>query len=321
VTIKITGTGIGLPKRSVANQELADITGLDTSDEWIVSKTGITSRYLCQDERLSDLAAEAARNALADAGTGLDQVDYVLCATIGADTRTPSLACLVAGELGLTCPAVDLNAACMGFVYALDTAAALVETGRASTVVIVCAEQMSSWVDWTDRATCVLFGDGAAACVVTAGSALKYTHLRTVPDLEAIHMRNNAHGNSPFAVDQPDGGYVVMDGQKVFKYAVSMIEREVAEAVAALNITTDDIDYYLIHQANRRILDFAVSRSKQSRDKFPMNIERYGNVSAVSIPLLLHEQRAAGKVHPGQTLLLCAVGAGMTCGSCVLEWE
>lgn len=321
MTIKITGTGIGLPRRSLTNDELVDLTGLETGDEWIRSRTGIASRYLCATETLADLAAAAAQNALDDAGVSADQVDYILCATIGADTRTPSLACTLAGWLGSTSPAVDLNGACAGFVYALDTAAALIGAGRAATVLIVCAEKMSAYVDWQDRRTCVLFGDGAAACVVTAGTMLRYINLRTAPDLDAIRLRNPMRGNNPLAPGGDERDFLYMDGQAVFKYAVSMLEQEVAQALARLNLSPEAIDFFLIHQANRRIIDFAISRLHQDPAKFPINIDRYGNMSAVTIPLLLHEMRQAGTIRPGCVLLLCAFGAGMTCGSCVLTWE
>jgi 3-oxoacyl-[acyl-carrier-protein] synthase-3 len=216
---------------------------------------------------------------------------------------------------------VDLNGACTGFLYALDTASCLIQAGRAKNVLIVCGEKMSAHVDWTDRRTCVLFGDGAAACVVSAGSMLRYMHLQTQPDLMAIHLNNAMGGNNPLARNRTERGFVSMDGQRVFKFAVSMIEQEVTRALAHLNLEAQDIDHYLIHQANRRILDFAVGRLNQPHEKFPMNIDRYGNISAVSIPLLMHEMIHAGTIQPGQMLLLCAFGAGLTAGSCVLRWE
>lgn len=321
MTIKIAGTGIGLPRRQVSNDDLVAITGLDTSDQWIASRTGIRSRHVCQDETLTDLATTAARNALEDAGIPADQIDYLMCATVSADTRTPSLACAVAERLGVTCAAADLNGACSGFLYALDLVSCMVQTGRARNVLIVCAEKMSAHTDWSDRSTCVLFGDGAAACVVTPGTMLKYIHVATIPDTAAITMRNDMAGTNPLARDIEPSCFVQMDGQRVFKYAVSIIEQEVPRALDALGLTAEDIDYYLIHQANKRIIDFAISRLGQPSEKFPINIDRYGNISAVSIPLLLHQMRQAGQVRPGQTFFLCAFGAGMTYGSCVWEWE
>ena len=321
MTIKISGTGIGLPKLQLSNDELAELAQLDTSDEWIVSRTGIHSRYVCVDETLTDLATTAARAALDDAGLAAADIGYLICATIGGETRTPSLACAVAERLGVDCAALDLNAACAGFIYALDMAACLIGAGRAGHVLIISAEKMSGLVDWHDRSTCVLFGDGAAACVVSPGHALAWLNVLTQPDSAVITLPANTTGNSPFAPRPNEQGFVQMDGQKVFKYAVTLLEREVARALAALDLTADEIDYYVIHQANKRIIDFAISRLGLAPAKFPLNIERYGNISAVSIPLLLHEMKAAGQIHPGDKLFMCAFGAGMTCGSCVLDWE
>ncbi|MCL2737089.1 MAG: beta-ketoacyl-ACP synthase 3 [Propionibacteriaceae bacterium] len=321
MTISIIGTGVGLPAREVSNDELTAITGLDTSDQWISTMTGISSRRICVDETATDLATTAARAALLDAGVQGEDLDYILCATIGGDTRTPSLACAVADQISATCAALDVNGACAGFVYGLDLAASLISAGRARTILLVCTEKMSAHVDWTDRNTCVLFGDGAAACVITAGSMLKQIHVGAIPDMTAITMRNRMSGNSPLAPTRDEPGYVEMDGKRVFKYAVSIMEHEVQRCLDALDLAPDDIDHYVIHQANKRIIDFTISRLGLSPDKFPLNIDRYGNISAVSIPLLLHEMRGQGKIHPGDKLLLCAFGAGMTYGSCVMEWE
>lgn len=321
MTIKIIGTGIGQPKRQVSNDELAELAGIDTSDEWIRTRTGISTRRLCTDETVTDLAVTAADGALAEAGVSPAEVDYLLCATIGGDTRTPSLACTVAEVMDMTCPAVDLNGACVGFLYALDTAAALVAAGRAKTVLIVCAEKMSAHMDFTDRSTCVLFGDGAAAVVVTAGSALEYMHLGTQPDSHAIRLPNKMLGNNPVAVGTETEPVLTMDGQKVFKFAVTMMDQEIERALDALHLNADDIDHYVVHQANRRIIDFAIQKLGLNPDKFPINIADYGNMSAVSIPTVLHEMRQRGEISTGQRLLLCAFGAGLTYGACVISWE
>ncbi|MDR2974854.1 MAG: beta-ketoacyl-ACP synthase 3 [Propionibacteriaceae bacterium] len=321
MSIKITGTGIGLPKRHVTNDELVSQFGLDTSDEWITTRTGIKGRYICEDETLTDLAATATTNALADAGIAAADLDYIIGSTVAADAHSPSLACAVAERIDATCAAVDVNGACTGFLYAIDAASALIEAGRASTILIICAEKMSAHVDWTDRRTCVLFGDGAAAVVVTRGNALKYIHLGSRPDTQVISIPNDMAGNNPIARDQVPAGFVYMDGQKVFKYAVSMIQQEINDGFANTGLGSEDIDYYLFHQANLRIIDYAITRLKQPHDKFPTNIERYGNVSSVTIPTLLHEMIHDGRIQPGQKLFLCAFGAGMTYGGAIMEWE
>ena len=321
MTIRITGTGVGLPRRQVSNDELAAITGLDTTDQWITTMTGIKQRHICVDETLTDLATAAARQALAEAGVTNRQIDYLICATIGGDTRTPALACAVAERLGANCPATDVNAACAGFVYALDLAASMIRAGRAGQVLIVCAEKMSAHLDWSDRRTCVLFGDGAAACLVTAGAMMTHLSLGTIPNPTVIAMRNDMAGTNPLARGLESPSPVLMDGQRVFKHAVTIIEHEVDRALSALNLTPAEIDLYLIHQANQRIIDFAIARLDQPKTKFPTNIDRYGNISAVSLPLLLHELRQDGRLKAGQRLFLCAFGAGMTYGSCVWDWE
>ena len=321
MTIRIIGTGVGTPQRALSNDELAAVAGLDTSDEWITSRTGIRQRYICQDETLADLATDAARGALSDSGATSEQVDYLICATIGGDTRTPSLACVVAERLGATCMAMDINVGCVGFLGALDIAANTIQSRRAKRVLIICAEKMSAHLDWSDRGTCVLFGDAAAACMVTSGRVLKYINLGSMPDSKVISMRSDMVGCNPLAHSLEPASYVQMNGQQIFKYGVTIIEQEMRRTLDALQLTFSDIDLFLIHQANRRIIDFAIRRLEQPKSKFPIIIDRYGNTSAVSLPLMLHELRQDGRIHPGQRLFLCAYGSGLIYGSCVLEWE
>ena len=321
MTIKIIGTGVGQPKRAVSNDELAAITGLETSDEWIRTRTGIETRRICTDETLTELSTTAARQALDNAKLAADQMDYLVAATIGGDKRTPALACMVAEQLNIECPAVDLNGGCVGFMYALDHAEALIAAGRAKNVLIVCAEKMSAHLNFTDRSTCVLFGDGAAAVVVTAGKGLEYIRLGSVPDSHAISMPNRMNGNNPLAVGDETEPILTMDGQKVFKFAVKTIQEELTRAIDALKLTPDDIDLYLLHQANGRIIDSAIQHLGLNPDKFPRIIQKYGNMSSVSIPTLLHEMLQQGEIKTGQRLLMCAFGAGLTYGTCVISWE
>ena len=318
MSIKIVGTGRGLPKKTLTNEELAKM--VDTSDEWIKSRTGIASRHVSTDETLTDLATEAAGKALDKANMDSKEIDLVLSSTISGDYTTPSLSCAVSLRLGIICPAMDLNAACAGFTYALDIADAYISTGRAKNVLIVSAEMMSKHIDWTDRNTCVLFGDGAGACIVTAGNALKYIKILSEPNISHLYLEGKT-GNSPFYHKQVRESYLHMDGQEVFKFAVTMIEREVKNAVNALGITKDDIDYYLLHQANKRILTTAQDRLKEPESKFPSNIHHTGNMSSATIPVLLDELLEAGKIKKGDTLFMSAFGAGMTAGSCVMVWE
>ena len=195
MSIKILATGSALPEKSLSNIELAEM--VETNDEWIRSRTGISSRHVCVDETISDLAASAAAKALAKSGLDVGEIDLILCSTISGDYTTPSLSCIVGLRLGAKCPAIDLNAACAGFTYALDVAASYIETGRAKNILIVSAEMMSKHIDWTDRNTCVLFGDGAGAVIVTKGNALKYMHILAEPNIPFLYLEGKT-GNSPF---------------------------------------------------------------------------------------------------------------------------
>ena len=315
--LKITGTGKGIPERSVTNDELAGF--LDTSSEWIVSRTGIKSRYVCTHETLTDLSVAAAQMAIQKSGLAPSDIDLIICSTIGGDYRTPSLACCVAERVG-RCPAFDINAACTGFIYALEIASGFLGLGKAKNILIVCAEMMSAHMDWTDRNTCVLFGDGAAACVVTGGDALRYINLSAQADISMLNLPSGT-GNSPFVKSKKGSGFVRMQGQEVFKFAVGAVEAEMEQAFNTLKISPDEIDWFILHQANKRIIDCAITKLGQPKEKFPVNIDRYGNLSSVSIPLLLFEMLEEGKIKPGDTLFMSAFGAGMTAGSCVMVWE
>jgi len=310
--------GKGIPERRISNHELAGF--LDTDNEWIVSRTGIENRYICTTETLTGLSACASVQALENAGMSVSDIDLVICATIGGDFKTPSLACSLSEQIGAKCPAFDINAACTGFIYALDVASGYLVTGKASNILIVCAEIMSTQVDWNDRKTCVLFGDGAAAAVVTSGDMLKYISLSVTADTSILNMPSST-GNSPYIKDKRDIGYLHMHGQEVFKFAVSIVGPQITQALDTLCMSAQNIDWYIIHQANKRIIDSIRTRLRQPEDKFPVNIGNYGNISSVSIPLLLYEMLEDGRLKRGDTLFLSAFGAGLTAGSCVFTWE
>jgi 3-oxoacyl-[acyl-carrier-protein] synthase-3 len=318
MSLKIIGMGRGIPEKSVSNDELAGF--IDTDDEWIVTRTGIKTRHVCTNESLTDLSVTASKQALEKANLSATDIDLVICATLGGDYRTPSLACAVALQLGTTCPAFDINAACTGFVYALDIASAYIETGKVENILIICAEMMSTQMDWTDRNTCILFGDGAAATIVAAGNALKYISLSAIPDTTVLNLPTDT-GNSPFIKSKREKGYLQMQGQEVFKFAVNIVGKDVKQAMEAENISPGQIDYYILHQANKRIIDSIRGKLKQPEEKFPINIWKYGNLSSVSVPLLLCEMLEEGKIKPGNRLFISAFGAGLTAGSCIMVWE
>jgi 3-oxoacyl-[acyl-carrier-protein] synthase-3 len=318
MSLKIIGIGKGIPKRKVSNDDLTSY--IDTSDEWIFSRTGIKSRYICTDESLTDLSAAAAVQAMEKANLTSDEIDLIIGSTIGGDYRTPSLSCCVSGRVGLKCPAFDINAACTGFIYALEIASCFLAQGKYKNILIVFAEMMSTQMDWNDRNTCVLFGDGAAACVVTNGNALRYTNITAIAETSILNIPNGT-GNSPFAESKRETGFLCMQGQEVFKFAVNVVGTELKWALNALNIEAGQIDWFVLHQANKRIIDSVRTKLRQPEEKFPVNVERYGNISSVSIPLLMLEMLEDNKIKTGDIFFMCAFGAGLTAGSCVMVWE
>jgi len=318
MSIKIIGMGKGIPEKTISNDMLAEF--LDTDDEWITTRTGIKTRHVCTFESLTDLSKSASEQAISKANLSTNDIDLIICATLGGEYRTPSLACTVAEQLGTTCPAFDINAACTGFVYALDIASAYIESNKANNILIICAEMMSVQADWNDRNTVILFGDGAAACVVTKGNALKYISLSAIPETTILNLPSDT-GNSPYINKKVVRSYLHMQGQEVFKFAVNIVGKDVKQALEAINKTPEQIDYYVLHQANKRIIDSIRVKLKQPEEKFPINIDRYGNISSVSVPLLLSEMLDEGKIKTGDTLFISAFGAGLTAGSCIVVWE
>ena len=315
--MRILGTGSALPAFTLTNDRLSQF--LDTSDEWICTHTGIRSRQIITEETLLDLAGRAADTALKDAGVTAGQIDYILCSTVQADTVTPSIGCVLQARLGASCAAVDINAACAGFVYALDLADAYMRAGKARRMLIVCAEWMSRIVDWEDRSTCVLFGDGAGAVVVDGGDGLLATRLTSEGD--ATHLNMYPHsGNSPFAAGGTPMRPLHMNGPEIYRFAVSRSVSDLQAVCKQAGVSEDEIDCFLLHQANKRIINAARARLKQPEEKFPTNVEKRGNTSSASIPILLDEVSRAGRLHAGDLVAMSAFGAGLTTGACVLRW-
>ncbi len=316
--MKIRAFGHALPQRTVTNRELSTI--LDTSDEWIRTHTGIRSRRIITgEETLSGLGAEAARMALERAGLTATDVDYILCSTSRGEMFFPSTACLIQQKLGADCPCMDVNAGCTGFLYALDTADAMITAGKAERVLIVCAEQLSAVADWTDRSTCVLFGDAAGAALCERGDGLKAVRLTAEGDPTHLHGWPSG-GNCPFHEHIPEECLLYMNGQEIFKFAITRSQRDIGDVLADCDLTADAADYFVLHQANRRILDAVRTRLKQPAEKFPVNITTHGNASSACIPVLLSEMTADGRLQKGQTLVLSAFGAGLTTGAAVLQY-
>ncbi|MCL1997905.1 MAG: beta-ketoacyl-ACP synthase 3 [Turicibacter sp.] len=319
--IKIIATASKMPARTVTNCELTEF--LDTSDEWITSMTGIKARGVCgSPDELTQLAAEAAKIALDRADMSLSEIDTIICATMSGDYLMPSMACCVLEQLNTLyenkrdCPAYDINAACSGFVYALDLADSVIAAGKAKNILLVSAEMMSRALNWQDRTTCILFGDGAAATILTAGDNLKYIRITAEAQIKPLFTKANT--NTPFAASEP--AFLEMQGQNVYRFAVKTIEREINLALTTLNLQPDEIDFFLLHQANTRIIEGAQTRLKLPKHKFPTNIQNHGNMSAASIPVLLDELITSKTIQPGNRLILLGFGAGMTCGTAVLDY-
>ncbi|MBS5477128.1 MAG: ketoacyl-ACP synthase III [Coriobacteriia bacterium] len=320
MSFHVMGTGSALPARQVTNDELSQF--LDTDDAWITERTGIKSRPVCTTETLDELSVAASRQALERAGVAPEQLDLIICTTMSAEHATPAQACVVQGAIGATCPAFDVNAACAGFVFALDVADGYFARGRAQRILIVSAEKVTRVSDWTDRATCVLFGDGAAAAVLGAGGESPlYTHLPTQSSLEAIHVPTPG-GNSPFDERKYEGpSFLTMRGREVFKFAVTHICSELELMSAETGIALESIDHFVFHQANKRIIDAGVERLGIDPAKVIVTIDHTANVSSACIPLSLDTLATTGQLKDGELVALFGFGAGLVTGCSLIVWQ
>lgn len=317
MSFTIIGTGSAFPACTKTNEELSLL--IDTSDEWISTRTGIKSRHITTSETLCDYAAEAAARALKDASTAPEELDLIICSTARGDHITPSLACEIQQRLGAVCPAFDLNAACTGFVYALDVAFSYFTANRAKKILIVSAEAMSRLLDWQDRSTCVLFGDGAGAAVLAPGDSLLSVKIGAKGDATPLYAENT-QGNCPYSQVKQVDPYLKMNGKDVYKFAVAAMCGDLTQVIREAGLTEADVDFVLPHQANLRIIDAAIGKLSIAPEKYRHNIERFGNTSSASIPILLDELNRAGELHAGNILALTAFGGGMTTGACILRW-
>ena len=316
--MRIIGTGSAHPKRTLTNDDLSRM--METSDTWIRERTGICTRQIITDEALEDLAAEAAQKALDDAGIAASDLDYIICSNVVNEYVTPSIASIVEGKIGASCPCVDLNAACTGFIYAVDYAEALLQTGRAANILVMAAEEPTRMVDWNDRSTCVLFGDGAGAMIATRGNDLKAIKVSSKSNTAVLHYKRKLEP-TPFITKEEEHIPLYMAGQEVFKTAVTCSVSDLLAVLHEAGLNKDDITYYILHQANFRILDFIRHRFGADISKFPMNVDKYGNSSSASVPMLLDELNRTGRLKKGDLLAFSAFGAGFTSGACIVEWN
>lgn len=325
LSVEIAGLGSYLPEKEMTNHDLEKM--VDTSDEWITKRTGIkTRRIAADDEATSDLAANAATKALEDADMSPDQIDAILCCTCSPDYLFPATACLVQEAIGATSAvAFDLEAACSGFVYGLTQASSMVGSGMADNVLVIGAETLSRMTDWTDRGSCILFGDGAGAAVVTNDtdrSKVLYAEAGadgSRPDILMIPAGGSRNPGNHDTVDRGDH-YMKLEGREVFKYAVGKLGELVQRIPEETDKSLDDIDVIIPHQSNERIIRSVCERANLSQDKAYMNIDRVGNTSAASIPIALHDAVEEGFVQRGDLVLLVAFGGGITWGSILLEY-
>lgn len=325
MTGSICGTGSYVPHYTMDNNDMANL--VETSDEWIQERTGIIRRHIVKEETTVFMASEAGKRALENAGLSAGEIDLILVATISSDVLLPCTACEVQKNLGaVNATCFDLGgAACAGFVLAYNTAEAYLASGVYKTALIIGSESLSTITNWSDRGTCVLFGDGAGAVVLKAEERERYfpvTHSAGEKGA-ALTCRSRYDGNGitrkyPADNTKAEEYFIQMDGQAVFRFAVKKVPEVIEEVLKLNNLKKEEIDWYILHQANRRIIESVVKRLGGPIEKFPMNLQEYGNTSSASIPILLDELNRSGKLKPNQKLLMAGFGAGLTWAATVL---
>ncbi len=320
MTVRIIGTGSCLPAQVVTNDDLAQF--VDTSDEWIKSRTGIRERRVAKEETTAGMCIEAAKKAMEEAGVSAEEIDLIIVGTITGDYVTPSTACQIqAGIHAVNATAFDISAACSGFLFALNTAHAFIQTGKYRTALILGAETLSRIVDWKDRSTCVLFGDGAGAAVVRAEETGLIAYDQGSDGARGMCLACPGRENNNILVEgKKELGYVSMDGQEVYKFAVSTVPASIQKVLDEAGCSADDIKYFVLHQANLRILQSVSKRLHVPMERFPVAIDHYANISAGTVPILLDEMNRKGMLERGDKIILSGFGAGLTWGTALLEW-
>ncbi|MBQ4536772.1 MAG: ketoacyl-ACP synthase III [Lachnospiraceae bacterium] len=321
----ITGTGSYVPKKIVDNNDLSQI--MDTNDEWIRERTGIVRRHVVQEESTVSMATEAAKRALEDAKVNAEDLDMIIVSTISSDVVLPATACEVQKNIGATkAVCFDLSAACTGFLFALNTAQAYFHAGVVKKVLLVGAESLSSIVDWSDRGSAILFGDGAGAAVLEAGEGEFPTMVMHSDGFKGEALRaktpiaGRRYNDENLEQDEKDT-FIAMNGQEVFKFAVRKVPECLEELLEKSGKSLEDVDYFILHQANQRIVESIAKRLKTDIEKFPMNLMEYGNTSSASIPILLDELNKNGTLKKGMQLAVAGFGAGLSWGATWIEWQ
>ena len=318
MSFRILGTGSFLPRKVLTNDDLSHM--VETSDEWITKRVGVKERRVCTTETNTDMGVAAALAALEDSGVKPEELDLIIGATISADTISPGLAGMVQNRIGAACPCFDMNAACPGFLFALEVADGFFVKKTVKKVLVVSAERMSGLIDWTDRSTCVIFGDGAGAAVLGEGDSYLASELHTAGGDDVISIPT-WWNNSPFYEHQLKQNKVNMAGQETYKFAVSSMVRDIQSVMAKAGITGEQVKAVIPHQANYRIINEARRRLPEiAPEKFLINIQRCGNTSSASEPILLDEANRQGLLQPGDYVVLSAFGGGLSSAASVVRW-
>ncbi|MDO5146476.1 MAG: beta-ketoacyl-ACP synthase III [Eubacteriales bacterium] len=317
--IKFAGTGSYLPPKVVDNFEISRM--VDTSDEWIQTRTGVVTRHIAEKDTVASMAAKAGRIALEDAGMRPEEIDMVIVSTVSAEQVLPCVACEVQKELGLVnASALDINSACSGFITGYQMVAGQMKAGMIKNALLIGSESLSNGVDWSDRSTCILFGDGAGAAVLRMEcppEELEVTCIMHADGSKGHHLTCSVgHGKHKVPFDE----YYRMNGREIFKFAVKKVPEVIGEVLEKQGVSVEEIDYFVLHQANKRIIEGIARRLGQTEEKFPMNVMRNGNISSACIPMLLDEMSREGKIKPREKLVLAGFGAGLTWGGFYTEW-
>lgn len=312
----ICGTGSCVPEYAMDNHEIAEM--VETSDAWIQERTGVIRRHIAKGETTVSMAVEAAKKALADANITAEELDMILVSTISSNVILPCAACDVQKELGADrAVCFDLNAACTGFVLVYNTAMAYLHTGMYEKILVIGSETLSKLTNWKDRGTCILFGDGAGAVVLQKSDDRLYRSVMHSDGKKGIALSCVPH----YFASSEEETYMQMDGQEVFKFAVKKVPEVIQEVLKENEMDKSEIDWFLLHQANKRIVEAVAKRMGVSLDKFPMNMQEYGNTSSASIPILLDEMKEKGLLKKGQKMIIAGFGAGLTWGASIVEWK
>lgn len=317
---KICGTGAYVPEHYYDNHDIAKF--VETSDEWIRERTGIVKRHIVTTDTTVSMAVEAAKRALEDGNMKAEEIDLILVSTITPNTIIPCTACEVQKEIGaVNATGFDLSAACSGFVFAYNTAQAFIHAGIYRNVLIIGSESLSNLVNWEDRGSCILFGDGAGAAILKAEEGELLPCITHSDGAQGEVLRcESRHQKDWKEKEENKETYMFMDGKSVFKFAVKKVPEVMNELLEKSGLTVDEIDLFVLHQANARIIESVAKRMKVGIEKFPMNISEYGNTSSASVPILLDELKKAGKLKPGQKIVMAGFGAGLSWGASLIEW-